>query len=671
MPVHHNFFQRIPFIRISSLFVGGLVICHYFPIDHRVLAVLLTVLLSFLIFCWHNQHFLLLKFQNSFLAITVCVGGAFYESASWKTNKPVSIRKDYFLAEVCQKPAEKPKTFQTVLKLQNSNFQGEINVLAYFEKTEFDSTVTTGDQLILLGQLQKITNAGNPFEYDYQSMMAQRNIRYSVYLRKGTYLKTGDHIYNLQNWAELVRDQLVEKLALVLKTKEERSVVCALTLGYRTEIDKDTLDYFASTGAMHVLSVSGLHVALIYMILGFLLRFLKRTKKGTFLFPLVMILSLWLYAFISGFSPPVQRATIMFSFVICGESIRRPVNIYNSLTASALFLVLLNPEVIFDVGFQLSYLAIFGIVLIQPELNKLITLDNKLLKAIWSLFTVSVAAQLATFPLGVFYFNQFPNFFWLSNFLVVPVTTLIMWVTIFYFVAIPFPVIASVPGMLIQKLTGFMLYGLKVIDAHPLAVCKGLVLSFDQVCLVYSIILAVLIFYFTKRKIWLYSFLILVIAFQLSVFYENYRSVNQKVILVYNSRNTLLHLINGRTNYVISSQPEVSEIERQMVQRVVLHLKLNDPVWLKSFAPNGFSKPDIEWKGDSVFFLNSLICNSKKSGMRRSTELDIYVKQLAQNKEKITNYLISNSNTYSRSKNSKDHRYYTKNQGAFFLSLEN
>ena len=247
------------------------------------------------------------------------------------------------------------------------------------------------------------------------------------------YLKTGHQITHIRNLSEKVRDRLIAILNEALPNKEERSVVSALTLGYRTELAQDTLDYFASTGAMHVLSVSGLHVALIYMILGFLLAFLKRGKIGPIIFSVVMILFLWIYAFISGFSPPVQRATVMFTFVIIGNGIRRPVNIYNSLTASALFLILLNPNVLFDVGFQLSYLAILGIVLIQPVLYNILELTNPILKWTWSLFTVSVAAQLMTFPLGLFYFNQFPNLFWLSNFIVVPVTTFIMWFGIAFF----------------------------------------------------------------------------------------------------------------------------------------------------------------------------------------------------------------------------------------------
>jgi len=278
MPVARSFFQKIPFIRITSLFLTGILINYYFPFDTRMIAAFLAILISILILFWHNSNFASIQIQNSILSVTIVFIGIFYPSKSVEKSDRDFSRKEYYLAEVCQKPGEKAKTFQTILLIQNDKLTTPEKVVAYFSKVGFDSTITTGDQLIILAKPQSIKNAGNPFEFDYQSLMHQRNIWFSAYLAEGTYLKTGHQVIHISNLAEKVRDRLVAMLAEALPNKEERSVVSALTLGYRTEIDQDTLDYFASTGAMHVLSVSGLHVALIFMILGFLLSFLKRGK---------------------------------------------------------------------------------------------------------------------------------------------------------------------------------------------------------------------------------------------------------------------------------------------------------------------------------------------------------------------------------------------------------
>lgn len=662
MPAVRSFFQKIPFIRITSLFLIGILINHYFQLDTRLLAVILAILISTLILFWHNSNFVSIQIQNTIISAAIVLIGVFYPDHALEKPDFDFSQKDYYLAEVCQKPGEKAKTFQTILLIQNSKLSSPEKIIAYFSKVGFDSTITTGDQLIILAKPQKIKNAGNPFEFDYQSLMHQRNIWFSAYLPEGTYLKTGQQVSHISNLSEKVRDRLVVMLAEALPNKEERSVVSALTLGYRTEIDQDTLDYFASTGAMHVLSVSGLHVALIYMILGFLLAFLKRGKSGSIIFPVVMISFLWIYAFISGFSPPVQRATVMFTFVIIGNGIRRPVNIYNSLTASALFLILLSPNVLFDIGFQLSYLAIFGIVLIQPVLNNIFELTNPILKWSWSLFTVSVAAQLMTFPLGLFYFNQFPNLFWLSNFVVVPITTLIMWFGIAFFIFSPFHGLAMFVGAIIQKLTHFMLLSLKAMDAQPIAVTKGIVLTTGQVWMLYGLITVLLIYVISKRKQWLFFGFFLIITFQCSELINRHKLFNQKLIYVYNTRNTMIHLIDGRNNYLVTNGSTIHETDFRMTQKVVAHLKLKDPIILDKNKISNFHSGDLIMKGSSLQFLNCSIKFNEKSKYQNSDILSLQ----AQNK----NINISTGYSYSKVNQAFSINFYTKTEGAFHFQLK-
>ncbi len=665
-----NIFQKIPFIRITSLFLTGILLGSYFQPDNRIAAVVLVSLISALILFWHNSNYASGQIQNALLSIAILISGVFYPNRADESKEPEFTEKDYYLAEVCQKPAEKAKTYQTVLLIQNERLPDTKKVVAYLSKEGFDSTITTGDQLIILTKPQQIRNSGNPFEFDYQKMMERRDIRHSVYLSSGTYLKTGHQIHSIGNLAEETRDQLIALFPEILPDREERSVVSALTLGYRTEIAQDTLDYFASTGAMHVLSVSGLHVALIYMILGFLLAFLKRGKAGPILFAVIMISFLWIYAFLSGFSPPVQRATVMFTFVIIGENLRRPVNIYNSLTASALFLILLNPNVLFDVGFQLSYLAIFGIVLIQPILYNIFELTNPALKWLWALFTVSVAAQLITFPLGLFYFNQFPNFFWLSNFIVVPVTTFIMWFTLAYFVFVPFHTVAAFIGIIIQKLTWVMLAALKIMDAHPLAVSRGIVLTTAQVFIIYGSIVAILIYGFSKQKQWLFYGLFLILALQITELSSKLQLMNQKHIYVYNSRNTIIHLINGRTNYVVVNQDSIPEADTRAIQKVVDHLRLNKPIVINRLKSNGFKNNDFVLQESAIQFLNCKLEFRKKPAYITADQLSLQIQN--------TNSMINNTRTINlftgnlSSKNRKSPAidFSTKAQGAYHLELK-
>lgn len=659
-----NIFQRIPFLRITSLFLSGILIQHFYHPNFHITAVLLTALLILLLLFWHNTSFTSVRIQNVVLSVSIIVSGIFYPINSIGRKISEFNQKEYFLAEVCQNPAEKAKIYQTVLILENDNHSRKEKVVAYFSKSSFNSSIKTGDQLIILAKPQLIKNAGNPYEFDYRKIMEDRRITHSVYLDAGTYLKTGKQIRTIGNLAEITRDKLITKFPEILPNREERSVVSALTLGYRTEIAQDTLDYFASTGAMHVLSVSGLHVALIYMILGFFLSFLKKGKSGRLFFLTVMIVLLWSYAFISGFSPPVQRATMMFTFVIIGENMRRPVNIYNSLSASALFLMLINPNVLFDVGFQLSYLAILGIVLIQPVLFESISLTNRILRWTWSLFTVSVAAQLVTFPLGIFYFNQFPNLFWLSNFVVVPVTTLIMWLSFAFFAFIPIHSLALLSGMLIQKSTSFMLNFLKLIDAHPLAVTKGIVLSTGQTWLLYAIIVAALLLFFSKQKQWLYLGLSLIVAIQLTSIISKIQLKNQRHIFVYNTRNPMIHLINARNNYILSADSVISDYDMRAAQKVIDHLKLNNPIVINKWNEAKYDDLVIE-KSTAQFLDYQLefplkeslaqvkICPlSDRTGNTDSSGITVYSSLYRFNSDKTSNQ-----------------KFCTKTDGAFHLNF--
>ena len=670
MSAERNFFQKIPFIRIFSLFLIGILLRHFLTFNLHWTGIVCTVLISFLIIFWHNSNFTTVKIQNLLISAGIVLCGIFYPTKIADRQLPSFPQKDYFLAEVCQKPAEKAKTYQTILLISNRVLTKPEKVIAYFSKEEFDSTITTGDQLVILTKPQEIRNSGNPFEIDYQSMMHRNGIWLSTYLPKGTYLKTGNHSNRLIFIAEQFRDKLISMLTVAIPQKEERSVVSALTLGYRAEIDQDTLDYFASTGAMHVLSVSGLHVALIYFILGFFLSFLKRGRTGIIIFSIVMILFLWFYAFLTGFSAAVQRATVMFSFVVIGNSLRRQVNIYNSLTASAFFQILLNPDVIFDIGFQLSYLAVLGIVLIQPTLNNLIVLSNPILKWCWSLFTVSIAAQLITFPLGLFYFNQFPNLFWLSSYVVIPVTTVIIWLTLAFFIISPFHGFAMMIGWIIQKSTHIMLLSLKAMDAFPLAVSKGIVLTPVQVWLLFGCVVFLIVFIGSKQKTWLFAMLSMVLLFQVTELREKTKVLNQKIFIVYNSKNLMIQLINGRTNYLITPDFEkLSRSEKSLFEKVGYHLKTNPARIINNNNPSEpVNYTDLMTENKQIQFINSTI-NFRASNVFRKTqdqiELSVY-HEGSQSGPVIRTINLGNTGVGNKE---DEESFKIKQEGAFYADL--
>lgn len=608
MSTFRRFYQRIPFIRISFLFILGILISHHIPLDDKWIGGLLLLLILVLLLLWKNKYYSAVKFQNLLIALAIFISGIFYPGKVSHSNLAIYNKKEVFIAEVCQRPIKKSNSFQTLLLLSSKALQTPVKVITYFSKTNYDTTINAGNKLIIHTTLHEIAGKVNPYDFDFKEMMQNKGIYYSIYLDPGSYRNTGISAHRLVYVAERARDKLTTILYKTKLGQDERAVVSALTLGYRSELDRETMNYFVDTGTIHVLSVSGLHVALVFYILSLILTPLKRGKASRSIYPVIVIACLWTYAFITGFSPSVQRSTVMFSFVIVGSILRRPVNIYNSLTASAMLLILMEPNVLFDIGFQLSYLAIFGIILLQPPLESIIPLKNKILKWTWTLFTVSLAAQVITFPLSIFYFNQFPNLFWLSNFIAIPGTTFIIWLTILFFIISPITSLSNLLVDIIQFITHQMLILLKWISQQPHAVSNGIIYSRYQTLLMYGVILCMIIYCFSKRRPWLFGGLTVLIIFQSSMLVSKSQLFNQRIIYIYQSKSSIVQCINGRNSYVFKNDClPFQEQEVQMIQNVIDHLKLHRPCFLNTMDYNNLIKDDIIMKGNRLHFLSCSI----------------------------------------------------------------
>ena len=203
-------------------------------------------------------------------------------------------------------------------------------------------------------------------------------------------------------------------------TPNEIEIVKALILGQKKDINKQLYSDYAAAGAIHILAVSGLHVGIIYFILITLLRPLKRLFKHELIISIIIVISLWGFAFLTGLSPSVIRAVTMFSFFAFAKAINRETNTINTLFLSYFTLLIINPLWLFHIGFQLSYLAVLSILWLLPLFNKVYCPKNYFARKIWDIFTVTLAAQTGIFPLSIYYFHQFPGLFFMTNLIILP-----------------------------------------------------------------------------------------------------------------------------------------------------------------------------------------------------------------------------------------------------------
>lgn len=260
----------------------------------------------------------------------------------------------------------------------------------------------------------------NPHQFHYKNYLAKQGIQQQVFLESKDFRKLGFTDASLKGLSAKFRNQIQKSLLKYNFKEDELAVINALLLGQRQDISKELISDYSKAGAIHILAVSGLHVGVLLLILSFFLKPIERLKKGKFFKAVLLVLFLWMFAFIAGLSASVIRAVTMFTFLAVGQSFQRNNVVVFSLISSMFFLLLIKPMFLFDVGFQLSYLAVFGIVWVQPKLYAIWKPKFKIVNFFWQLFTVSIAAQVGILPLSLFYFQQFPGLFLASNLIIIP-----------------------------------------------------------------------------------------------------------------------------------------------------------------------------------------------------------------------------------------------------------
>ena len=348
-----------------------------------------------------------------------------------------SIGTQFYIGDLVEPAIQKQKTTKTIVNVLAVYSNGtwrhtKGKALIYFQKDARSGQLFYGDHILFRAEFAEPQSAAFPNSFDQKRFLNNQNIFYTSYINSVNWKTIPDRgNKNLLRLALILRNRFLQVLRDNQVQGREFAVTAALLLGYVDEIDKGLLKDYSATGAMHILSVSGMHVGIIFLVLDKILGFLRKSKYGILIKTGLIILMIWFYAMLTGLSPAVLRASVMISLVAVGKAMKRQPDILNILSASFIVLVINEPTLLFNVGFQLSYLAVAGIVLLYKPIYDLYITSNRLLDKTWSIVAVSFAAQIITFPLSLFYFHQFPNYFMITNILVVPLSSLIIYTGIF------------------------------------------------------------------------------------------------------------------------------------------------------------------------------------------------------------------------------------------------
>lgn len=343
-----------------------------------------------------------------------------------------------------------------------------------------------GDSYLLRGSPERIPGPANPGEFDYAAYLADQHIYHRYFARPGA-VERIDRGQGSSWKAALIalRNHCEQVLDAAVPSPRERAILQALVLGDKSALDPTTRQDYARAGALHILAVSGLHVGIFYSLIILLFGGLQQRRSGAIVLLLISLVAIWGYALLTGLSPSVFRAAVMFSFIALARAVRLQGNIYNTLALSAFMLLLFEPFLLFSVGFQLSYAAVLGIVYLFPKIYGLFSPRWRLLDYGWQISAVSIAAQLATLPLSLYYFGQFPTYFLLSNLLVIPAAFVMLCGGLLVLITSFLPLLSESIGWLL----GWIMYGfneaIALLQHLPGNLLKGLYLESSQSLLLY------------------------------------------------------------------------------------------------------------------------------------------------------------------------------------------
>lgn len=567
-------------IKLTLLLILGILIGYFAPFDLKLSLIFLlscTIILGYH-FLNTRQGNLSFGIAAAFTVIAIGIFVSIYaQPKNHETHFSKLIKDQNPILKIKIREVLKPNTFSqnyiaSVLSVDNTKSTGKLLI-----NHQLDSTfklLSVDDELFLNSRISSIKPPLNPNQFDYQKYMGYLGVYDQIRLTNTNYIKLVIAPRTIMGYAQEIRSNIIKKLQKEEFGEEQLGIIQALLLGERSNISENTYTNYINAGAVHILAVSGLHIGILLLLIQFLLRPLKSLPNGKTIILITTVLLLWGFAFIAGLSPSIIRACSMFTFVAYAVYLNRPTNNFNILALSMFFvLLIINPNLLFQVGFQMSYAAVFAIVWIYPLLQKFWFPKNKVVRYIWQLISVSIAAQLGVLPIGLFYFHQFPGLFFISNLLIVPALAIILGTGLFI-------IFLSLFDMVPNKLVWFYneLIGLMNTIVYWVAEQEDFILksiSFDVLQLILGYLVIVTLVYGMTRLNFksVITFLICLFTFQTYTIFEEYAALKKiQVIIMHQTRNSVILSKNGNELNILSTD---SSNAKRLVDNYAIAERIN------------------------------------------------------------------------------------------------
>jgi competence protein ComEC len=494
--------KELPFLRICLPLCLGIISGYYYhPGNTECIILIIFAFLLLTLSLLFNRRLTNPFFGFAFY-LSVFIAGTILFTQERNSLSDLNQEPSLFSGVISDFPEEKENSFMVTVKLSTCLSTGNMkrlngSVILYLKKDSLATFFTPGDNVVLRCTPLPLINRGNPYEFDYRFYMQSHGIKYYSFASSSDIISINPPSHRrLIYRALIIRNRIIEMFSKRGITGKRLALASAITLGEKSHLDPDQKQYFINAGIMHIMAVSGLHAVILSYFIFSLLFFLR--GRLNILRIVITIIFLWAFAFITGLTPSVLRATLMFSFLQGGKLLRRPVNSLNSVLASAFILILMRPSVTFDAGFLLSYAAVFYIIIFYREFYLLTGFRHRVSDLIWQSASVTITAQAGTLPLTIMLFNRFPTWFILTNVVIVPVSSLLIITGCLVPLTFPLVHISQFLTRILDMLTWLTEFLTEKAASLPLSTIDNIGLTPIE-CIILSAAISLLFWYLLKK----------------------------------------------------------------------------------------------------------------------------------------------------------------------------
>lgn len=531
-----RFLQKVPTFRLLFPFVLGIV----FVSDHFRLAwsILLFGLWGLILFrflesrmptAWSIRWLPGVSMICLWISLGAFSAGLEHLGSAYPISDAPKIEALVRLESAIQK---KPKTYQcevSVLQADHPVWKGK-HLQFYVARDDKSGLLEMGDCILVSFKPQKPEPPLDVKAFDYGAWLRNKGICATAYIPSWAWkIQSKASTVHVRAIADKMRSTLLDRFNAAGISGDEYSMVSALTLGSVQLLTPETKKEFSTSGVSHILSVSGLHVAVVFAILEFLLSFFNRFEKLKVVKQVLIIAVLWCYAFMTGLSPSVIRSAFMFSMIAFGRCLHRKSQTINTVLFSAFILLLWKPSYLFDLGFDLSYCAVISIVVMHERLTSWWKPSSKIMGYFWQMICLSAVAQLGTAPLTIYHFHQFPNYFLLNNLIAVPFSGMIIYLACAFLLLGQVPILGGALSWCLNTALYWFQWFVKTMSELPFALTENLEIQKMEVLLFYVLLGSFFVWFFLKRRKWIFVVLLSVLSLQLlslSAHFKVQKSVN-------------------------------------------------------------------------------------------------------------------------------------------------